>query len=230
MNVILFGPPGAGKGTQAKALVAERAMVQLSTGDMLRAARSSGTELGQKVAAIMDAGQLVSDDIVIALIAEQLDTRTDAPGFIFDGFPRTTPQAEALDALLAKRGLAIDAVIEMAVDEDALVNRIVHRFTCAKCGELYHDETRPPKEAGVCDVCGSTEFKRRADDNEETVRRRLAAYHEETAPVLPYYRAQAKLRQVDGMADIAAVGASIRAILDDVSAGAAPAAAGEGGG
>ncbi len=218
MNVILFGPPGAGKGTQAKLLASQRGLIQLSTGDMLRAARRSGTPLGERVAAIMDAGDLVSDDIVIALIEEQLHARPDVAGFIFDGFPRTVAQAEALDGLLADNDSRVDAVIELKVDDEALVQRIIHRFTCENCGALYHDVTKPTAEPGVCDACGGTSFKRRADDNEDTVRTRLANYYRETAPVLPHYAQQGKLRSIDGMGDIDVVAADIAQILENADA------------
>ncbi len=213
MNVILLGPPGAGKGTQAKRLEEAHKLVQLSTGDMLRAERRSGSELGRKVQAIMDAGHLVSDDIMIAMIEKRIDAPDYKNGVIFDGFPRTVPQAAALDAMLARKGLKLDYVIELAVDEAALVDRIDGRFTCAKCGASYHDRNKRPKVAGHCDNCGATDFVRRADDNAETVKARLAAYHAETAPILPYYRAKGILRQVDGMADIAEVTRQIEAIL-----------------
>jgi len=213
LNIILLGPPGAGKGTQAARLQAARGMVQLSTGDMLREARASGSPIGDKVKAIMDAGELVSDAIVTALIGERLDTCT-ACGAIFDGFPRTRAQAEALDLLLAERGRQVDHVIELAVDEEALVDRIIGRFTCAKCGTGYHDSFRPTKVKGVCDVCGSTEFKRRPDDNEQTVRTRMAEYRAKTAPILPFYEARGLVRRVDGMAPIEDVAAEIDAILD----------------
>src|SRR6478672_7468592 len=212
-NIILLGPPGAGKGTQAARLQAERGMVQLSTGDMLREARASGSPIGEKVKAIMDAGELVSDAIVTALIGERLDACADC-GAIFDGFPRTIPQAEALDLLLAERGRKLDHVIELAVDEDELVKRITGRFTCAKCGTGYHDSFRPTKVAGVCDVCGSAEFKRRPDDNEETVRTRMTEYRAKTEPILPYYEAKGLVRRVDGMASVDEVAAEIDAILD----------------
>jgi adenylate kinase len=213
MNIILLGPPGAGKGTQAARLQAERGMIQLSTGDMLREARASGSPLGEKVKAIMDAGELVSDAIVTALIGERLDTATGS-GAIFDGFPRTQAQAEALDLLLAERGRHLDHVIELAVDEDALVERITGRFSCAKCGTGYHDIFRPTKVPGVCDVCGSTEFVRRKDDNEQTVRTRMAEYRAKTAPILPYYEQRGLVRRVDGMASVDEVAAHIAAILD----------------
>jgi len=213
LNIILLGPPGAGKGTQAKRIEEAHKLVQLSTGDMLRAERRSGSELGRKVQAIMDAGHLVSDDIMIAMIEKRIDAPDCKNGVIFDGFPRTVPQAEALDAMLARKALKLDYVIELAVDEAALVDRIDGRFTCAKCGASYHDRNKRPKVAGHCDTCGATDFVRRADDNAETVKARLAAYHAETAPILPYYRAKGILRQVDGMADIAEVTRQIEAIL-----------------
>jgi adenylate kinase len=213
LNIILLGPPGAGKGTQAARLQAERGMIQLSTGDMLREARASGSPIGEKVKAIMDAGELVSDDIVTALIGDRLDSCADC-GAIFDGFPRTKAQAEALDQLLAERGRHLDHVIELAVDEEALVQRITGRFTCAKCGTGYHDIFRPTKVPGVCDVCGSTEFKRRPDDNEQTVRTRMAEYRAKTAPILPFYEARRLVRRVDGMGSIDEVAAEIDAILD----------------
>ena len=213
MNIILLGPPGAGKGTQAARLEANRGMVQMSTGDMLREARASGSPIGLKVKAVMDAGELVSDAIVTALIGERLDASA-GKGAIFDGFPRTKHQAEALDILLAERGRQLDHVIQLVVDEEALVERITGRFTCAKCGTGYHDSFRPTKIAGVCDVCGSTEFKRRPDDNEETVRTRMAEYRAKTEPILPYYEAKDLVRRVDGMASVEEVAAEIDAILD----------------
>ncbi len=213
MNIILLGPPGAGKGTQAARLVADRGMVQLSTGDMLRDKRKVDSPLGREVAAIMDSGALVSDEIVSALIGERLDQGT-GNGAIFDGYPRTAAQAESLDELLAARGAKLDYVIELVVDEDALVERIVGRFTCATCGEGYHDKFKQPKVAGTCDVCGGHEFKRRADDNEETVRTRMAEYRAKTAPIIPIYEARGLVRRVDGMADIGEVTAAIEAILD----------------
>ena len=213
LNIILLGPPGAGKGTQAARLQATRGMVQLSTGDMLREARSSGSPIGEKVRAVMDAGELVSDAIVTALIGERLDNCSGA-GAIFDGFPRTLAQAEALDLLLAERGRRLDHVIELAVDEDELVKRIVGRFTCANCGAPYHDALKRPAADGVCDVCGSTEFTRRPDDNEQTVRTRMAEYRAKTAPILPYYAAKGLVRSVDGMASVEQVAAQIDAILD----------------
>src|SRR5205085_9221232 len=200
-NILLLGPPGAGKGTQAARLQAERGMIQLSTGDRLREATASGSAIGEKVKVIMDAGELVSDEIVTALIGERLDTCADC-GAIFDGFPRTKAQAEALDLLLAERGRKLDHVIELAVDEDALVQRITGRFSCAKCATGYHDTFKPTKAAGVCDVCGSTEFGRRKDDNEETVRTRMAEYRAKTAPILPYYDERGLVRRVAGMASV----------------------------
>jgi len=213
LNIILLGPPGAGKGTQAARLQAERRMIQLSTGDMLREARASGSPIGEKVKAIMDAGELVSDAIVTALIGERLDTCVDC-GAIFDGFPRTRAQAKALDLLLSERGRKLDHVIELAVDEDALVTRITGRFTCAKCGTGYHDSFRPTKVPGVCDVCGSTEFKRRPDDNEQTVRKRMEEYRAKTQPILPYYEERGLVRSVNGMGSVEDVGAAIDAILE----------------
>lgn len=215
MNIILLGPPGAGKGTQAGRLVAERGMVQLSTGDMLRAAVKAGTPTGLEAKAVMDAGDLVSDEIVNRLIDEELALLGPTQGVIFDGYPRTQAQAEALDALLAKHGRKLDHVIELEVDEDALVDRITGRFTCAKCGAGYHDRYKLPKIPGICDVCGSEEFKRRADDNEETVRNRMAEYRAKTAPILPVYEQRGLVKRVDGMAAIEQVTAAIEAILGD---------------
>ncbi|MDP1027443.1 adenylate kinase [Sphingomonas sp. KR1UV-12] len=214
MNIILLGPPGAGKGTQAAKLVAERGMVQLSTGDMLRAAVKAGTPVGLQAKAVMDAGELVSDAIVSALIGERLDQGVER-GAIFDGYPRTTAQAEALDLLLTERGQQLDWVIELEVDEAALTERIVGRYTCASCGTGYHDTFKQPATGGVCDVCGSTEFKRRPDDNAETVATRMAEYRAKTAPILPFYEARGLVRRVDGMADMADVGVAIAAILDE---------------
>jgi len=213
MNLILLGPPGAGKGTQAKRLEKSHNLVQLSTGDMLREAKDSGSELGQKVKPIMDAGHLVPDDLMIQIIADRIGQPDCANGFILDGFPRTIPQAEALDDMLAEKGLKLNSVIEMKVNDEILVDRITGRYTCAKCGAGYHDTFQKPKVAGVCDNCGGTEFKRRADDNEETVRTRLEAYHAQTAPILPYYGDKGVLKAVDGMAGIDQVTAEIENVL-----------------
>jgi adenylate kinase len=218
MNIILLGPPGAGKGTQAKLLVQQRGMVQLSTGDMLREAKGSGTELGRRAAAVMDRGELVSDEIVNGLIEEKL-TSLHPSGFIFDGFPRTLAQADALAAMLARVGQRLDAVIEMQVDDEALVRRISGRFTCGTCGEVYHDETRPPKTPGVCDACGGTEMKRRADDNEESLRIRLLEYYKKTSPLIGYYYAKGVLHAVDGLATVDEVSAAIAAIIDRAACG-----------
>ncbi len=212
MNIILLGPPGAGKGTQARRLVEERGMIQLSTGDMLREARSSGTEMGKRVAKVMDAGELVTDEIVIGLIEEKLQG-DNGGGFIFDGFPRTLAQADALGELLKKYGKSLDAVIEMQVDDKALVRRITGRFTCGNCGEVYHDETKRPKVDGVCDVCGESDMKRRADDNEESLRTRLMEYYKKTSPLIGYYYAKGKLRSVNGLGEIDEVAASIAKAL-----------------
>ena len=213
MNVILLGPPGAGKGTQAKRLEDKHKLVQLSTGEMLRALVASGSELGREAKAVMDAGQLMPDALMIRMISERIDEPDCAEGFILDGFPRTPAQAEGLDRMLRDKGLKLDHVIEIAVDEEALVGRITGRFSCAKCGAGYHDEFQRPKTEGVCDVCGGTEFKRRDDDNEATVRARLEAYHAQTAPILPYYRQAGVLKSVDGMADIDAVTEQIEGAL-----------------
>jgi adenylate kinase len=213
LNIILLGPPGAGKGTQAQRLQSERGMIQLSTGDMLRAAVKSGSPVGLQAKAVMEAGELVSDAIVSALIGERLDSMSQA-GAIFDGYPRTCAQAEALDLLLAERGRALDHVVELCVDEDALVERITGRFTCARCGTGYHDKFKRPKVNSVCDVCGSTEFVRRPDDNEQTVRTRLAEYRAKTAPILPYYEERGLVRRVDGMGSVDDVANEIDAILD----------------
>jgi adenylate kinase len=213
MNLILLGPPGAGKGTQADLLKQRHGLIQLSTGDMLRAAVASGSELGQRVKAIMEAGQLVPDDIMIEMISQRIDQPDCANGFILDGFPRTTRQAEALDAMLAKKGTKLGRVIELKVDDAALVARISGRFACGKCGAGYHDTFKPPKKAGVCDACGSTEFVRRKDDRPETVAARLEAYHAQTAPLSAYYGARGLLVQVDGMAEIPEVFRQIEAAL-----------------
>ncbi len=213
VNIILLGPPGAGKGTQAKRLVDERGMVQLSTGDMLREAKTSGTEMGRLVAKVMDRGDLVTDEIVIGLIAEKLATPS-VGGFIFDGFPRTLRQADALGSLLAKTRQRLDAVIEMQVDDAALVARITGRYTCGNCGEVYHDVTRPTKTAGICDVCGHTNLKRRADDTEEALRTRLMEYYKKTSPLIGYYYAKGQLSTVDGLAEMDAVAADVANVLD----------------
>lgn len=213
VNIILLGPPGAGKGTQARRLVEARGMVQLSTGDMLREARNSGTEMGRRVAEVMDRGQLVTDEIVIGLIRERLEG-VDAPGFIFDGFPRTLPQADALEDLMAELGQKIDAVVEMQVDDAALVERISGRYTCGNCGEVYHDTTRPTKIEGVCDICGSTDLRRRADDNADSLRTRLLEYYKKTSPLVGYYWAKDRLQRVDALAEIDVVAAEVAAILD----------------
>ena len=213
MNIILLGPPGAGKGTQAARLEMNRGMVQLSTGDMLRAAVASGSDVGQKAKGIMEAGQLVPDDLMVGLIEDRIGQPDCAKGFILDGFPRTEAQAEALDAMLAKTGKKLDQVIEMEVDEAALTERVVGRFTCAKCGTGYHDKFKRPKVDGVCDVCGSKEFTRRKDDNAETMKTRMVAYRAQTEPLLPYYRARGVLRKVDGMAAMDEVYRQISGVL-----------------
>ena len=213
MNIILLGPPGAGKGTQARHLVETRNMIQLSTGDMLREARTSGTEMGRVVADVMDRGELVTDEIVIGLIREKLEG-DKAGGFIFDGFPRTLPQADALADLLSSTGETLDAVIEMQVDDAALVARITGRFTCGDCGEVYHDVTHCPAVDGVCDKCGGTNMKRRADDNEDSLRQRLMEYYKKTSPLIGYYYAKGQLRSVDGLAEIGDVQKAIAAVLD----------------
>lgn len=215
MNIILLGPPGAGKGTQAQRLVAERGMTQLSTGDMLRAAVKAGTPIGLKAKAVMEAGELVSDEIVSGIIGEALDALPAESGVIFDGYPRTAAQAESLDGILAERDRKLDHVIELDVDEDALVERIIGRFTCASCGEGYHDTFKQPKTKDECDKCHGHEFKRRPDDNEETVRTRMAEYRAKTAPILPIYEARGIVSRVDGMADIDDVAKAIDAILGD---------------
>ncbi len=213
MEIILLGPPGAGKGTQAALLETVYGMVQLSTGDMLRAAVKAGTPVGLKAKAVMDAGELVSDEIVSGIIGDKLDELGSDVGIIFDGYPRTAAQAAALDEILSARGRSLDHVIELEVDEDALVDRITGRFTCSTCNAGYHDRYKQPKVAGKCDECGGSEFKRRPDDNEETVRTRMQEYRNKTAPILPIYDARGIVTRVDGMADIHDVTAAIKAVL-----------------
>lgn len=214
MNLILLGPPGAGKGTQAKLIGEARGLVQLSTGDMLRATVAAGTETGRQAKDVMERGELVSDDIVIGIISERIEKDDCRNGFILDGFPRTVAQAEALDELLAAKGTKLNAVVEMKVDDERLVERIAGRYSCAQCGEGYHERFKRPKVEGVCDKCGGAEFTRRNDDNEDTVRSRLAAYHRQTVPLIGYYTRQGKLKSVDAMADIASVNRQIEGVLD----------------
>jgi adenylate kinase len=214
VNLILLGPPGAGKGTQARLIEERLGLPQLSTGDMLRAAVTAGTETGKRAKAVMDAGKLVSDEIVIGIVDERIDQPDCRSGFVLDGFPRTLAQAAALDALLTRRGKRIDAVIEMRVDDEELVKRISGRFTCASCGEGYHDTYKPTAKPGICDNCGGPSFKRRPDDNAETLRTRLLAYYKETAPLIGYYFCKGSLRSIDGMAEIAEVTRAINAAID----------------
>ena len=216
--LILLGPPGAGKGTQARMLQQDFGLVQLSTGDLLRAAVKAGTEAGQRAKAVMEAGGLVSDDIVLAILRDRMASPDTARGVILDGFPRTTAQAEALDALLEGQGLAISAAISMEVDDAAMVRRVSGRFTCADCGEGYHDDFKQPRQKGVCDNCGGTTFTRRADDNAETVKARLTAYHAQTAPLIAYYAQRGVLKQVDGMDSIDAIGRELGAIVKQATA------------
>lgn len=215
MNIILLGPPGAGKGTQARKLVESRGMIQLSTGDMLREARTSGTEMGNRVAEIMDSGQLVTDEIVIGLIEEKLQG-DHGGGFIFDGFPRTLGQADALGELLERHGAKLDAVIEMRVRDEALIARITARSTCGSCGEVYNDETKPIPADGKCVNCGGSEFKRRADDNEDSLKTRLMEYYKKTSPLIGYYYAKGQLQRVDGLAEISEVAGAIAGILGEM--------------
>jgi adenylate kinase len=213
MRLILLGPPGAGKGTQAQHIVEKHGIPQLSTGDMLRAAVTAGTEVGRRAKAVMDVGKLVSDEIVNAIVSERIDQHDAARGFILDGFPRTLVQADATEKMLRSKGMELSAVIEIKVDDAVLADRVSGRYTCANCGAGYHDANLRPKVEGVCDRCGSTHFKRRADDNRETVVTRLQAYYKETSPLIGYYYAKGKLHSVDGMVDINEVTGAINAIL-----------------
>lgn len=213
MRLILLGPPGAGKGTQAQRLIARHGIPQLSTGDMLRAAVSAGTEIGKRAKAVMDAGHLVSDEIVNAIVSERIDESDCASGFILDGYPRTLNQADAVEEMLKGKGLELDHVIQMQVDDDVLVSRVAGRYSCARCGTVYHDTDKAPKVDGVCDTCGSTEFKRRPDDNADTMRTRLRAYYKDTSPLVGYYHCKGTLRVVDGMESIDDVTRNIEEVL-----------------
>ena len=221
MRLILLGPPGAGKGTQAKRIVAEHAIPQLSTGDMLREAVAAQTDVGLRAKAVMDAGRLVSDEIVNEIVSQRIDQEDCRRGFILDGYPRTLPQADALEAMLARKEIPLDTVIEMRVNDDEMVERVAGRYTCAQCGEGYHDRFKQPAEAGVCDVCGSTQFKRRPDDTAEAMLTRLQVYYKETSPLIGYYHAKRLLETIDGMQSIEAVASSIDAILDEIKVPAA---------